>query len=475
MRTILKTALIACLLVLFCAVPAFAQDAQRLDVRMDVYEDGKLWSGAKLADDNWSSKLTLNGTGSVEITADDDIHFLYVVWDRIPGPWLLKEEANGHTLGRLCGQDGFLHEYVALDAPSKHVTLQAPKAGAILCDVFCYGEGDVPADVQVWQPFCEDADMLLLSTHADDEHLFFGGTMPTYAGELGYDVQIAYLTHHWEQPVRPHELLDGLWTVGMTHYPVISTFTDYYSDNLEHAKGLWDLDEVEAYEVMLLRRFRPEVVIVQDINGEYGHGAHMLGAWIMEQAIDWAADPSWRAGETAAAGSYLEAAQKLPAFGTSKVYMHLWKENAVHMNWDKPLERFGGKTAFEMAEAGFACHASQQQWFSMGRRGVFDCAAFGLYYTAVGTDTQLDDPDFFEHLSEEDFSDYVAPEEESSAPQPQEDEPEPAPEQPEPSAGAKKPVNKVLLAGGICAAAGIALCLIALIRRSGNRKYKGKH
>ena len=90
--------------------------------------------------------------------------------------------------------------------------------------------------------------------------------------------------------------------------------------------------------------------------------------------------------------------------------MHLWKENAVHMNWDKPLERFGGKTAFEMAEAGFACHASQQQWFSMGRRGVFDCAAFGLYYTAVGTDTQLDDPDFFEHLSEGDFSDYNAPE-----------------------------------------------------------------
>ena len=92
MRTILKTALIACLLVLFCAVPAFAQDAQRLDVRMDVYEDGQLWSGAKLADDNWSSRLTLNGTGSVEITADEDICFLYVIWDRIPGPWLLKEE-----------------------------------------------------------------------------------------------------------------------------------------------------------------------------------------------------------------------------------------------------------------------------------------------------------------------------------------------------------------------------------------------
>ena len=465
MRIMFKIFLLACLFVLFGAVPSFGADAQRLPAQFDVIEDGQHWGGEALADDNWSTKLTLNGTGRVEISAEEDICFLSVVWDRVPGPWLLTEESEGHTLGKLCGQDGFLHEYVALDAPSKRVTLQAPEDGCILCDLFCYGAGDVPADVQQWQPFCEDADMLLLSTHADDEHLFFGGTMPTYAGELGYKVQIAYLTHHWEQPVRPHELLDGLWTVGMTHYPVISTFTDYYSDNLEHAKGLWDLDEVEAYEVMLLRRFKPEVVVVQDINGEYGHGAHMLGAWVMQQAIEWAADPAWRAGETAAAGSYLEAAQKLPAFRTSKVYMHLWKENAVHMNWDKPLSRFGGKTAFEMAEAGFACHASQQQWFRMGRTGVFDCAAFGLYYTGVGPDTKTDDPDFFENLREEDFSDYIEPV--PTEPDPQE-EPQPEPQEKPAETGSFRSILlpvliTVLLA--VCAGGGIAL----------KGKNKGKH
>ena len=237
--------------------------------------------------------------------------------------------------------------------------------------------------------------------------------MPTYAGELGYKVQIAYLTHHWEQPMRPHELLDGLWTVGMTHYPVISTFTDYYSDNLEHAKTLWDLDEVEAYEVMLLRRFKPEVVIDHDVNGEYGHGAHRLNTWVLQQAIEWAYDENWRADETAAPGSYLEAAQKLKPFQPLKVYLHLWPENAVHMNWDKPLSHFGGKTAFEMAEAGFACHYSQTEYFKVGRRGVFDCAAFGLYFTRVGVDTKLDDPDYFENITRDMWSDgpgvYVEP------------------------------------------------------------------
>ena len=197
---------------------------------------------------------------------------------------------------------------------------------------------------------------------------------------------------------------------------------------------------MEAYEVMLLRRFKPEVVIDHDVNGEYGHGAHRLNTWVLQQAIGWAADPSWRAGETAASGSYLEAAQKLPAFQVSKVYLHLWPENAVHMNWNKPLERFGGRTAFEMAEAGFACHVSQMEYFKVGRRGVFDCAAFGLYYTNVGPDAPLEDPAFFENLSEEDFSDYIAPNVPSTGSEPV--EPAEAQEASEQSADAAEPEKK---------------------------------
>ncbi len=412
-----RTAALAAVCLLTAVSSVSAQEAPKLPVQLRVFEDGQEYSGTKLQDGNHNTKLSFNGTGSVTLTSDRDMQGVYLVWDSIPDPWLLKADAAGHTLGQLRGQQGFLHEYVPLTQPVRSVTVCMPKAGAVLCDVLAYGEGDLPSDVQVWQPFYDDADMLLISTHADDEHLFFGGTMPTYAGELGYKVQIAYLTHHWAEPYRPHELLNGLWTVGMTHYPVISTFTDYYSDSLEHAKTLWDLDEVEAYEVMLMRRFKPEVVIDHGVNGEYGHGAHRLNTWVAQQAIHWAADPSWRAGETAAPGSYLEAAQKLPAFQVSKLYLHLWPENAVHMNWDKPLTHFGGRTAFEMAEAGFACHVSQTQWFKVGRRGVFDCAAFGLYYTNVGPDEKLDDPDFFEHIDDSVWSDRAEAQPEPELPE----------------------------------------------------------
>ena len=71
MSKISKIVILAALLVLLCAVPAFCADAQRLSVDLDVVEDGRHWSGAKLQDDNWSSKLSLNGTGSVTVTAQE--------------------------------------------------------------------------------------------------------------------------------------------------------------------------------------------------------------------------------------------------------------------------------------------------------------------------------------------------------------------------------------------------------------------
>ena len=111
--------------------------------------------------------------------------------------------------------------------------------------------------------------------------------MPTYAGERGYKVQVAYLTNHWAEPYRPHELLNGLWTVGIRAYPVIGEFIDYYSDNLEHAKGLYDRDRVIEHQVEMIRRFRPEVIIGHDIDGEYGHGVHMLNRGRCSRRSTW--------------------------------------------------------------------------------------------------------------------------------------------------------------------------------------------
>ena len=41
-----------------------------------------------------------------------------------------------------------------------------------------------------------------------------------------------------------------------------------------------------------IRRFRPEVILTHDLNGEYGHNQHKVTARTMQAAIEAAADPT---------------------------------------------------------------------------------------------------------------------------------------------------------------------------------------
>ena len=83
---------------------------------------------------------------------------------------------------------------------------------------------------------------------------------------------------------------------------------------------------------------------------------------------------------------------------TPKCYIHLWKENVIDMDWRQPLEAFGGKTAFEVAEEGFRRHVSQQVTdYHVEDWGPWDNSLFGLFRSTVGPDEAKND--FFENLN----------------------------------------------------------------------------
>lgn len=395
---------------------------------------GDVWA---LSDGERITRYRANGQTTIKLASPQPVSQLYVVWETPPQPWKLGTEQGESAYG----QNGFIHEYVRLEEPLTELTITT-EGETVLCDIYAFGAGDAPDWVQQWQPPYEDADMLLLPTHADDEHLFFGGTMPLYAGERGLKVQVAYLTNHWAEPYRPHELLNGLWTVGVTAYPVISNFVDLYAGSLEQAKGLYAEAEVTAHQVELLRRFRPEVVVGHDINGEYGHGVHIYNTYTLQKALELSAD----------AQQYPESAAKYGTWDVPKTYLHLFGENATLIDWNIPLERFGGKTAIEMAKEGFAQHKSQQEFFKVEDYGPYDCRKFGLYRSTVGADSI--GGDFMENLAETDFSDYAPPE----------PEPEPPPlvraEQPAPPKKEVAAANDVLLL--VVLAAGVALLVGAV-------------
>lgn len=345
---------------------------------------------SQITDDNRGTKIKVTSRTDISFEILEPVHSLYFVWDKPPvGAYITLQ--SGKTV--ILGENEFLHELVTLTEGATQFTITLENA--VLCDIYFFSSGNLPQFVQKWQPPHTDADILLLPTHADDEHLFFGGTMPLYSASK--KVQVAYLNNHWGEAYRPHELLNGLWAVGVTSYPIIPKFNDAFTENLEHALKVYNEDEILAYQTMLIRRFKPEVIIAHDINGEYGHGTHMLNAYGIQKSILLAQDES----------AYPESAAEFGTFTVLKTYLHLWNENQIVMDWDVQLPHFNGKTALEMAVIGFAEHVSQQKYFKVEATGPYDCRKFGLYNTNVGVDVTKND--FFENITEEMYSDYTPP------------------------------------------------------------------
>ena len=317
---------------------------------------------------------------TVTYSTREPMGWFYIKWNALPGEWILSYDG-----GELhCGQEGFLHECIELPEGVCSITLTLCQGQVRACGAAAFTAGELPEWVQRWKVPWEQADLLVFSTHNDDDILFFGGAEPTYGRELGYAVQVCYFTNHWGDATRPNETLDGLWTMGIDHYPVISPMNDYllaqYND-----------DEASAYVVKQLRRFRPQVVLSQDMNGEYGHGAHLRLFQALDTALNASSDPSFCP----------ESAEQYGVWDVPKTYLHLYGEEASQtvMDWDQPLASFGGLTGFEVAEKAYACHKNQvylSPFVVYGHGTDYDCYRFGLYRSLVGEDETKND--FFEHL-----------------------------------------------------------------------------
>lgn len=248
-------------------------------------------------------------------------------------------------------------------------------------------EGDLPDWVQVWQPTEEKADILFLSTHPDDELIFFGGAIPTYAVEQQRKVVVAYFTR--SNTTRSSELLNGLWHMGVRTYPVIGNFKDSYAKNLKAAyKTAGGKGKVNEWIVGLYRQYKPEVVVTQDTNGEYGHKQHMMIADAAQNCIALAANEDEFTASTIAYGTWQ----------VKKLYLHLYPENQITFDWTVPLKSMNGATGIELAEEAYTLHKTQaSSGMSVTETGTkYDNRVFGLAFTTVGEDVRKDD--FLENI-----------------------------------------------------------------------------
>lgn len=324
----------------------------------------------------------------IQLPEDSQATGLYINWDGEPAPWTLQDSTDGvnfYDSGDY-GLDAMINEYVPLPVGAGYVRLVSD-GGLAVAEILLVDDSD---DVQRWDPTVTEADLMIVTTHPDDEHLWFGGTMPYYAGELGKDTLVLYMTT--PSLLRQREALAGLWAVGVHQYPVFAGYEDAYSETLEQAeKGWGGRDAVVEYMVEQIRKYKPKVIVTHDINGEYGHGQHRLTSYAVRTAVEIAGDKT----------QYPDSAEEYGVWNTPKLYIHLYDKNPIVMEWgDMKLSKFGGKTALEMAQIGYDQHVSQHQFsFAVRDHGPNDCRKFGLYYTSVGLDTGKND--FFENITPE--------------------------------------------------------------------------
>lgn len=402
MRKTISVILVAIIMANLLVFSASAQQAKHSDTLFSVEN---IEQADSLYDGDRKTYATVKKDTAITLERQDGIAHIYIEFDRLPTGWSLVIDGNSIE----CGKENFLHDYVDVknltgNIPTK-VELKFPE-NTVIADIYGFSQGELPDFVQIWNAPCEKADLLLISSHSDDEQLFFAGVLPYYAIERKLNVQVAYMVQHFEldgeqNHSRPHEQLDGLWTVGVKNYPVMSNFPDVYSESKDSdiafkeaeeaflEKGV-TYDDFKAYITELLRRFKPLVVVSHDLNGEYGHGTHVLCASALTEAVLLAQEKE----------NYPQSAQEYGVWQTQKVYLHLYDANKIIMDWDKPLESLGGKTAFQKTQEGFGFHKSQHwTWFydwiygkdnqitKASQIEKYSPCEYGLFYTTVGIDT----------------------------------------------------------------------------------------
>ncbi len=278
---------------------------------------------------------------------------------------------------------------------TKYIKLQMGEKDQKIVNLRVYGPGTPAKSLHQWQPPVDKADIMVVSAHQDDELIFLGGTIPYYATALKKPTVVMYMANCSRN--RRREALNALWVMGVKNYPEFINLPDEKCDTVNQAYKLWGgEDVVRGLVVQRIRRYKPEVIVTHDLDGEYGHAQHKATARIMKSAIDAAADPA----------QYPESAEIYGAWQVKKLYHHLYKENVIMMDWETKLDSLNGYSPLQVAQIGFKEHSSQDKYYAVKSHSKYDNAKFGLYYSTVGEDVEK--KDFLENIDPDASANYVA-------------------------------------------------------------------
>ena len=343
-----------------------------------------------------SAKTMTDDSLKTSVILADKTELIYTWSDHVPADALYLFSFSRPDAFRITQWDGAGNMLSEEEVKPSRMCLSYPlKEGCRKVTVHCvgrckvnsfqiFGEGNAfPQQVVYWtEPETRDhCDLMLVSTHFDDEILMMGGVLPIYAGEQKRDCVVVYMKG--TDKIRKLEAIQGLWEMGVRREPVcLSCSSDSLQKALDNdAAGVFEKDNLERL-VALLRRYRPLVVVTHDVNGEYGHESHVKTSALVRRAVELASDPSYDP----------ESAAQYGVWQVQKEYIHLWKENPLELDTRSPLPHMGNRSAYAIAEKAFTYHKTQQKnWSVKATDAKYPIGSFGLYFTAVGPDSGVND------------------------------------------------------------------------------------
>ena len=378
--------LLTLLALAFCFGAASAEKAVSVNASCDFAVKGASRKEIKaLTDDSYKTYLTVRAGGEITVDGKGKAlgSILLQFYDRATETEVLAQVGEVWISAGVRGK--YLSDWLALPEGTKAVRIvNTSKSRMMMAQVTLFGPGDRPDKSPEWHD-CEKADLMVFACHPDDELLWLGGLLPTYAGERGLEVQVVYAVP--STPIRRLELLDGLCHCGVTCYPAFMNLPDKRSTTLSGAYKHWNKNRMCKMETAFIRQYRPEVVVTHDFSGEYGHGGHRAVADTVRLSVGYAADSA----------KHTDSVKTYGTWQVKKFYVHLYAENRIQQDWHVPLARFDGKDGMTVATEALDLHRSQvANGWAMEEGGACDNTLFGLYMTTVGPDEAGND--LFEHI-----------------------------------------------------------------------------
>ena len=372
---------------------ALAEEAQ--DISKECIVNKQAWVENKVDKVRDSNYATYYKGKTVTIQAPEGktIGALMIKWQVQPKSdvVLLRSDDGEKYTELLRAECKYAQQLIVLDSPETYLRFKAANGSQMeVNEVVVLTPGEIPASIPQWKDAPEKVDLMLFSTHPDDEVLWFGGLLPYYAGEQ--DKEVLVVNAVFSTYRRKLELLDALWTCGVDNYPIFFAYADNRG-SLQEIRNAWlgKAYHPDTGPIEVIRQYKPDVVVLQDFRGEYGHNAHILFTQLASNGVKKAAE----------SGQHVASEKKYGLWDVPKTYVHLYAENQIDMDWNVPLEHFGGKTALEVATEALDCHVSQMDenaaWqMSDVSSGKYDNGLFGLWRTTVGPDVLKND--LFENI-----------------------------------------------------------------------------